>query len=128
MQGLHYENAGTVEFLVDGDQYYFIEVNPRVQVEHTITELITDVDIVQSQLKIAAGADLLQTCICQSRQICMKMARRSSAGLRLRILKTISCQTQAPLILIGHQAASGSALMLGMPMLGQLSVLISTPY
>lgn len=58
MQGLHYENAGTVEFLVDGDQYYFIEVNPRVQVEHTITELITDVDIVQSQLKIAAGADL----------------------------------------------------------------------
>ena len=58
MSSLHYENAGTVEFLVDGDQFYFIEVNPRVQVEHTITELITDVDIVQSQLRIAAGADL----------------------------------------------------------------------
>ncbi|WP_424320636.1 pyruvate carboxylase [Lacticaseibacillus chiayiensis] len=58
MASLHYENAGTVEFLVDGDQYYFIEVNPRVQVEHTITELITGVDIVQSQLRIAAGADL----------------------------------------------------------------------
>ena len=58
MASLHYENAGTVEFLVDGEQYYFIEVNPRVQVEHTITELITGVDIVQSQLRIAAGADL----------------------------------------------------------------------
>ncbi|WP_179395310.1 pyruvate carboxylase [Lacticaseibacillus absianus] len=58
MASLNYENAGTVEFLVEGDQFYFIEVNPRVQVEHTITELITDVDIVQSQLRVAAGADL----------------------------------------------------------------------
>ncbi|WP_204123093.1 pyruvate carboxylase [Lacticaseibacillus mingshuiensis] len=60
MASLHYENAGTVEFLVEGDQFYFIEVNPRVQVEHTITELITNVDIVQSQLRIAAGADLFE--------------------------------------------------------------------
>lgn len=60
MASVHYENAGTVEFLVDGDDFYFIEVNPRVQVEHTITELITDVDIVQSQLRVAAGADLYQ--------------------------------------------------------------------
>ncbi|MEG0255869.1 pyruvate carboxylase [Vagococcus sp.] len=58
MTHVGYINAGTVEFLVEGDNFYFIEVNPRVQVEHTITELITDVDIVMSQLEIAMGKDL----------------------------------------------------------------------
>jgi pyruvate carboxylase len=53
MKHVGYVNAGTVEFLVEGDQFYFIEVNPRVQVEHTITEMITDIDIVVSQLQIA---------------------------------------------------------------------------
>ncbi len=52
-----YVNAGTVEFLLDGDgQHHFIEMNPRIQVEHTITEEICDVDLVQSQLRIAGGA------------------------------------------------------------------------
>lgn len=58
MKHVGYVNAGTVEFLVEGDNFYFIEVNPRVQVEHTITELITGVDIVTSQLMIAQGKDL----------------------------------------------------------------------
>lgn len=58
MKHIGYVNAGTVEFLVSGDDFYFIEVNPRVQVEHTITELITDIDIVTSQLLIAQGKDL----------------------------------------------------------------------
>ena len=58
MKHVGYVNAGTVEFLVEGDNYYFIEVNPRVQVEHTITELITDVDIVNAQLQIAMGKDI----------------------------------------------------------------------
>ncbi|MBO0420902.1 pyruvate carboxylase [Vagococcus fluvialis] len=58
MKYVNYVNAGTVEFLVEGDNYYFIEVNPRVQVEHTITEMITDVDIVMAQLEIAMGRDL----------------------------------------------------------------------
>jgi pyruvate carboxylase len=54
-----YNNAGTVEFLVDPDEnIYFIEVNPRVQVEHTITEEITGIDIVRSQILIAAGCEL----------------------------------------------------------------------
>ncbi|WP_374286123.1 pyruvate carboxylase [Lactococcus sp.] len=53
-----YVNAGTVEFLVKGNDFYFIEVNPRVQVEHTITELITGVDIVQTQILVAQGKDL----------------------------------------------------------------------
>ncbi|TYZ62692.1 hypothetical protein PybrP1_002695 [[Pythium] brassicae (nom. inval.)] len=51
-----YLNAGTVEFLVDQQgRHYFIEVNPRIQVEHTITEEITGVDLVQSQIRIAGG-------------------------------------------------------------------------
>ncbi len=58
MKHVGYVNAGTVEFLVEGDEFYFIEVNPRVQVEHTITEMITGVDIVTTQLLIAQGKDL----------------------------------------------------------------------
>ncbi|WP_100011081.1 pyruvate carboxylase [Lentibacillus sediminis] len=58
MKNVNYKNAGTVEFLVTGDTFYFIEVNPRVQVEHTITEMITGVDIVQTQIKIAKGMDI----------------------------------------------------------------------
>lgn len=58
MKNVDYINAGTVEFLVSGDKFYFIEVNPRVQVEHTITEMITGIDIVQTQLLVAEGHDL----------------------------------------------------------------------
>lgn len=57
-----YECAGTVEFLMDMDsqQFYFIEVNPRVQVEHTVTEQVTGIDIVQAQILIAEGKSLAQ--------------------------------------------------------------------
>lgn len=58
MKSVGYVNAGTVEFLVSGDEFYFIEVNPRIQVEHTITEMITGIDIVQSQILIADGFSL----------------------------------------------------------------------
>ncbi|HJQ06762.1 MAG TPA: biotin carboxylase N-terminal domain-containing protein, partial [Nocardioides sp.] len=56
-RAIGYRNAGTVEFLLDpaGD-YFFIEMNPRIQVEHTVTEEVTDVDLVQAQLRIASGA------------------------------------------------------------------------
>ncbi|MEV7430644.1 pyruvate carboxylase [Nocardioides sp. NPDC092400] len=54
-----YRNAGTVEFLLDPQgNYVFIEMNPRIQVEHTVTEEVTDVDLVQSQLRIASGDTL----------------------------------------------------------------------
>ena len=53
---VNYSNAGTVEFLVDKDEnIYFIEVNPRIQVEHTVTEQVTGIDIVRSQIQIARG-------------------------------------------------------------------------
>ncbi|ONK23922.1 pyruvate carboxylase [Bacillus sp. VT-16-64] len=58
MINVGYINAGTVEFLVSGNEFYFIEVNPRIQVEHTITEMITGIDIVQSQILIAEGHSL----------------------------------------------------------------------
>jgi pyruvate carboxylase len=57
VKGAKYLNAGTVEFLVEPDgRYYFIEVNPRIQVEHTVTEQVTGIDIVQAQMRIAGGA------------------------------------------------------------------------
>lgn len=61
-QAVGYRNAGTVEFLMDMDSqaFYFIEVNPRVQVEHTVTEEVTGIDIVQSQIQIAEGATLAE--------------------------------------------------------------------
>ncbi len=54
-QALNYRNAGTVEFLVDGDRFYFLEVNARIQVEHPVTEVITGLDLVTAQVAIAAG-------------------------------------------------------------------------
>ena len=59
---VNYECAGTVEFLMDMDsgKFYFIEVNPRVQVEHTVTEEVTGIDIVQAQIKIAEGKTLAE--------------------------------------------------------------------
>ncbi|BDU10757.1 pyruvate carboxylase [Aurantimicrobium sp. INA4] len=62
-RSIGYQNAGTVEFLVDtagerAGQHVFIEMNPRIQVEHTVTEEVTDVDLVQSQMRIAAGESL----------------------------------------------------------------------
>ncbi|KAL7270850.1 pyruvate carboxylase [Rhizina undulata] len=67
-KSVRYRNAGTAEFLVDQqNRYYFIEINPRIQVEHTITEEITGIDIVAAQIQIAAGATLEQLGLTQDR-------------------------------------------------------------
>jgi pyruvate carboxylase len=64
-RSIGYQNAGTVEFLLEtagprAGEVVFIEMNPRIQVEHTVTEEVTDVDLVQSQMRIAAGATLAE--------------------------------------------------------------------
>ncbi len=67
-QSIQYRGAGTVEFLVDAEQrHFFIEMNPRIQVEHTVTEEITDIDIVAAQFRVAAGVSLAEQGITQDR-------------------------------------------------------------
>ncbi len=70
-RSIGYENAGTVEFLMDTEgpragKHVFIEMNPRIQVEHTVTEEVTDVDLVQAQMRIAAGESLAEIGLLQS--------------------------------------------------------------
>lgn len=59
VQQANYENAGTVEFIVDADDnFFFIEVNARIQVEHPVSEMVTGIDLIQSQIRVAAGEPL----------------------------------------------------------------------
>ncbi len=59
VRAVHYQNAGTVEFLLDKDQkFYFMEVNARIQVEHPITEMVTGLDLIKEQIRVAAGLPL----------------------------------------------------------------------
>ena len=83
-KSIGYENAGTVEFLMDTEgeragEHVFIEMNPRIQVEHTVTEEVTDVDLVQSQMRIAAGQTLAELGLTQD-QIVLR-----GAALQCRI-------------------------------------------
>ena len=107
-------NAGTVEFLQDADtgKFYFIEVNPRIQVEHTVTEVVTGIDIVKAQIRIAEGATHRRRprAACRRRQDIRINGTRCNAASRPRIPRTISCPTTAasPPIAARPASASGS--------------------
>lgn len=76
-KSIGYVNAGTIEFLVDEDRnFYFLEMNTRLQVEHTVTEEITGIDLIKEQIKIAAGKDL---------SFSQKDIRRSGHAIEVRI-------------------------------------------
>ena len=107
-----YLNAGTVEFLQDADtgQFYFIEVNPRIQVEHTVTEVVTGIDLVKAQIRIAEGADDRRRppAACPRRRTSASTATRCSAASRPRIRRTTSSRTTAASRRIAARRASAS--------------------
>ena len=97
-RSVRYHNAGTVEFLVAGEDSYFIEVNPRLQVEHTVTgAVVTGVDLVQAQILIAQGQSMgsEEIGIFGQSEHCAAVATRSSAASPPRTRPTASCRTRA---------------------------------
>ena len=90
-----YRNAGTVEYLydVDSKKWYFIEVNPRIQVEHTVTEMVTGIDLVRSQILIAQGHKLHEAPLALPKQECIPL---NGAALQCRVTTEDPANNFAP--------------------------------
>jgi pyruvate carboxylase len=90
-----YSNAGTVEFLYDVDsrKWYFIEVNPRIQVEHTVTEMVTGIDLVRSQILVAQGHKLHEPPLSLPKQDCVPL---NGAALQCRVTTEDPANNFAP--------------------------------
>ncbi len=90
-----YRNAGTVEFLydVDSKKWYFIEVNPRIQVEHTVTEMVTGIDLVRAQILIAQGHKLHEAPLALPKQECIPL---NGAALQCRVTTEDPANNFAP--------------------------------
>ena len=90
-----YSNAGTVEFLydVDSQKWYFIEVNPRIQVEHTVTEMVTGIDLVRSQILVAQGHRLHEPPLSLAKQECIPL---NGAALQCRVTTEDPANNFAP--------------------------------
>ncbi|EKF74515.1 pyruvate carboxylase [Alcanivorax hongdengensis A-11-3] len=103
---VNYRGIGTFEFLVEPDQgrFYFMEANPRVQVEHTVTEQVTGVDLVQSQIRLAAGASLAELNLLTPPD-CEGMAVQ--LRINLETLKADGSTTPAAGMLVAYEPASG---------------------
>ena len=89
IKNAEYFNAGTVEFIVDtNDNFYFIEVNARIQVEHPVTELVTGIDLIKSQIQIASGRNSCVSAIRYSFDwLCNRMsAECGRSGQRIQAL------------------------------------------
>jgi pyruvate carboxylase len=113
-RAVKYRNAGTVEFLQDAEtgKFYFIEVNPRIQVEHTVTEAVTNIDLVKAQIRIADGAKIGEEASGVPKQEDIHLTRtRCSVASPRKIPRTASHPTTARSRPIVRRRASAFASM-----------------